>query len=89
MNFKKYIFGITLFVALASPAAFDDKIFIQGQIGNAFDKEKVKVIDSNDQTYFLPKSVFPKNFKFEKGKMFNVEVTLDQYKELDIKKSQK
>ncbi len=89
MAIKKYIFGITLFASLVSLAAFDDKIFIQGQIGNTFDKEQVKVVDSNDQTYFLPKSVFPKNFKFEKGKIFNVEVTVDQYKDLDIKKVQK
>ncbi len=89
MAIKKYIIGISLFIGVASQAAFDDKVFIQGQIGNAFDKDKVKVTDTHDQTYYLPKSVFPKNFKFEKGKIFNVEITVDQYKELDIKKTQK
>ncbi len=89
MTIKKCIIGLSLFLGLATQAAFDDKVFIQGQIGNAFDKDKVKVVDSHDQTYYLPKSVFPKNFKFEKGKIFNVEITIDQYKELDIKKAQK
>lgn len=89
MAIKKYIIWISLFIGVASQAAFDDKVFIQGQIGNAFDKDKVKVTDTHDQTYYLPKSVFPKNFKFEKGKIFNVEITVDQYKELDIKKTQK
>ena len=89
MNFKKYIIGLSLFISFVSQAALDDMVFIQGQIGNAFDKDKVKVTDTHDQTYYLPKSVFPKNFKFEKGKIFNVEITVDQYKELDIKKTQK
>ncbi len=89
MTLKKYIIGLLLFMGVVSQAAFDDKVFIQGQIGNAFDKDKVKVVDSHDQTYYLPKSVFPKNFKFEKGKIFNVEITVDQYKELNIKKAQK
>ena len=89
MKFKKYIIGLTLIVGFFAEAAFDEMVFIQGQIGNAFDKSKVKVIDSHGQSFYLPKSVFPKGFKFEAGKIFNVEISVDQYKELDIKKAQK
>ena len=87
MKFKKYFIGLTLIVGFFAEAAFDEMVFIQGQIGNAFDKSKVKAIDSYGQSFYLPKSVFPKGFKFEAGKIFNVEITLDQCKELDTKKA--
>ena len=81
---KKIFIFIYLFSALAL-ADLDQKILIHGTIGNAFDKEKVKVTDSHQQTYFLPKSVFPQKFKFEKDQKFNIEISEDLFNSLKIK----
>lgn len=56
-------------------AALDENVFIQGKISNAFDDNKVKVIDSHGQKFWLPRSVFPKKFKFREGTVFNIEVS--------------
>ncbi len=55
-------------------AGVSDEIFIQGKIGNEFDDKKVKVTDNLGQTYFLNKSIFPKDFKFKQGESFSIEV---------------
>lgn len=65
---------IILFTQL-SIAALDENIFIQGKVGNEFDDQKVKVTDSHDQKYWLPRSAFPKGFKFKEGALFNIEVS--------------
>ena len=59
----------------ATLAALDENVFIQGKISNAFDDNKVKVIDSHGQKFWLPKSAFPKKFKFREGVVFNIEVS--------------
>lgn len=74
-----------LFTHVAS-AALDENIFIQGKIGNTFDKTKVKVTDSHGQKYWLPKSAFPKEFKFDEGAMFNIEVPESTLEHLLTKK---
>lgn len=65
------------FVLFTQPAfaALDENILIQGKVGNEFDQQKVKVTDSHDQKFWLPRSAFPKGFKFKEGAMFNVEVS--------------
>lgn len=70
---SKIIIGFLLFTTTAF-AALDENIFIQGKIGNEAEHTRVKVIDSHGQKYWLPKSVFPKKFKFAEGAMFNIEV---------------
>lgn len=87
MKFKLFI--LIFLCSFVTKAELDEKIYIHGQIGNAFDKEKVRVIDSHNQTYFLPKSVFPRDFKFKQGAAFNVEITIQQFKDLEIKKVNK
>lgn len=70
---SKIIIGLLLFTTTAF-AALDENVFIQGKISNVFDKNRVKVVDSHGQKFWLPKSAFPKNFKFEEGTVFNIEV---------------
>lgn len=65
--------SLALFTQVAF-AALDENVFIQGKISNAFDDNKVKVSDSHGQKFWLPKSVFPKKFKFREGAVFNIEV---------------
>ncbi len=86
---KKLSLGLFLLISTFSflvKADLDDKIFISGKIGNAFDKDKIKVIDSHNQLFYLPRTVFPKNFKPQQGENFSVEITVQQFKELEIKK---
>ena len=66
-------FLILLFMNFAS-AETSQEVFIRGKIGNEFNQDKVKVIDSYGQVYLLPRRVFPQNFKFEQGKSFAIEV---------------
>jgi len=68
----KYFF---LFMLITSAfASVNDETLIQGTVGNVWDEEKVKVHDSLGQTYFLKKSVFPKDFKIQTGAFFSIQV---------------
>ena len=69
-------------------AAVDDSIFIEGVVGS-FNKQTVKVYDSLEQMYELPRSIFPKNFRFYTGAFFNLEVDEKLFDTLDIKPSDK
>lgn len=72
---------IMVFSGLSAYADLDNKILIYGKIGSAFTKTHIKIIDQHQQSYYLEKSLFPKNFKFEKGASFSLEVsetTLDK-----------
>lgn len=76
-------FLVLLFLSLSVYAETSRDVFIRGKIGNEFDDKKIKVIDSLGQSYFLPKSAFPKDFKFKQGVSFAIEVhekTLDKVK---------
>ena len=68
-----------------SNAAVSDEVFIKGKIGNAFDDEKVKVIDSLGQTYMLPKKLFPKGFVFKQGNPFSLEVPSKELTGIKVK----
>ena len=76
------------FVLLAqnAAAALDENIFIQGQIGNEFDQQKVKVTDSHEQKFWVPRSAFPKGFKFKEGAIFNIEVSESVANTIFVKK---
>lgn len=77
----KYL--LLLLLSLSAYAETSRDVFIRGKIGNEFDDKKIKVIDSLGQSYFLPKNVFPKDFKFKQGESFAIEVhekTLDKVK---------
>jgi len=50
------------------------EVFVQGRVGNEFDDVKVKIIDSFNQTYYLEKKYFPKDFVFKQGANFAIEV---------------
>lgn len=78
-----------LFVSLKSFAGTDAMIEIQGVIGSTFDKNKVQVYDTLDQTYFLPRTVFSKDTRIAAGAPFVVEVDEKMYDSLDIKPSDK
>jgi hypothetical protein len=74
---------LLLFLSLSAFADVGREVFIRGKVGNEFNEEKVKVTDSIGQTYFLPKRLFPKDFKFIQGQSFAIEVDekeLDQVK---------
>lgn len=70
-------------------AAVDSMVEIQGVIGNAFDKNKVQVYDTFDQTFFLPRNVFPKHVKIKPGTPFVLELDEKIYEGLAIKRSDK
>lgn len=66
-----------LLVLLFSFSAFADtsrEVFIRGKISNEFDDKKVKVIDSEGQTYFLARHLFPKGLPIKQGQNFAIEV---------------
>ncbi len=66
-----------LLIMLLSVSAFADTsrdVFIRGKIGNQFDDQKVKIIDSEGQTYFLARHLFPKDLTIKQGQSFAIEV---------------
>lgn len=66
-----------LIIAFLSLSAFADTsrdVFIRGKIGNEFDDQKVKVIDSEGQTYYLARHLFPKEVVIKQGQSFAIEV---------------
>lgn len=66
-----------LLICLLSFSAFADasrEVFIRGKIGNQFDDKRVKVTDSEGQTYFLPRHLFPKHVSIKQGQTFAFEV---------------
>ncbi len=67
-----YVIVLLFSVFVAADASRD--VFIRGKIGNEFSDSKVKVIDSENQVYFLPRSVFPKDFLIKQGKSFAIEI---------------
>ncbi len=70
---------LILFSFSIAQASVENKVIIYGKIGSAFTKTHVKIIDQHKQTYFLEKSIFPKNFKFVKDATFSLEVTEDLF----------
>lgn len=79
MILNKKFFVVILFFSTSAFAAVDDLIFIQGRIGNAFDKNRVRVIDNHNQVFWLPRSVLPKNMKIKEGEVFNIEISSELF----------
>jgi len=79
---------IFIFVVFSSSlfAGVGEEVFIRGKIGGDFDEKKVKVIDSFNQSYYLEKKYFPKDFNFKQGESFSIEVPEDAVKEIKISK---
>ncbi len=79
MNFI-LILTLLLFT-LPAFSEIDPLVWINGTIGGKFDEKEVKVTDSMGQTFMVPKSAFPKDFKFEQGAKFSIEVHEDDLKD--------
>lgn len=77
----------TLLLVIWVSAAFADvagEVLIKGRIGSTFDEKQVKVIDSQGQSYYLPRKVFPKDFVFREGSLFTIEVDEAHLKNLKL-----
>lgn len=66
-------------------AALDDNVLIHGRI-HSFDKDSARVIDEHNQLFKLPRSAFSKNFVFETGKVFMIEISFKDFEKLEIKR---
>lgn len=78
-----------LLICLLSFSAFAEtshEVFIRGKIGNQFDDKRVKVTDSEGQTYFLPRHLFPKNVIIKQGQVFAFEVDEKEIDKIKILK---
>ncbi len=80
-----FLILIFTFVSTILFAAVDDQVFITGRIMRVIEKNRVRVIDSDGQTYFIPKKYFKPGFKFELEKSFSLEMPVEDFKKLDIK----
>ncbi len=77
---------IALIISLTAAADASRDVFIRGKIGNEFSDTKVKVIDSENQIYFLPRSVFPKDLLIKQGRSFAIEIPEKTLNKLKILK---
>jgi len=82
---KNLILILTIFSSSLF-AGVGEEVFIRGKIGGDFDDKKVKVIDSFNQSYYLEKKYFPKDFNFKQGESFSIEVPEAALKDLKISK---
>lgn len=80
----KYL--LLFFVFTSTFAAVEDQVIIKGKIGSVFDENRVKVTDSLNQSYFLPKRLFPKKFVFKQGNTFTLEVPEKELDAIKVKK---
>ncbi len=77
---------LLLFCLNLSFAETSKEVFIRGKISNAFTEDKVKVIDSDNQIYFLPKKLFPKDLPMKEGQAFAIQVEESVLNEIEILK---
>ncbi len=82
---KKYLLVLLILSSLAQ-AGIDPLVWVRGTISNKFDDKEVKVKDSQGQIYMLPRHVFPKDFKFEQGASFNLEIHENEIKDVKLLK---
>ncbi len=63
-----------IFMTTISFADVSGEVLIRGKISNEFDDKQVKIIDSDNQIFYLPRAAFPKDFEVKQGKTFTLEV---------------
>ena len=74
------------FLTTMSFADVGGDVFIRGKISNDFDDKKVKIIDSDQQIFYLPRAAFPKDFEMKQGKSFTLEVSDEQLSQVKLLK---
>lgn len=79
-------FLIIALLSFSAVAGTSRDVFIRGKIGNEFDEKKVKVIDTEGQTYFLARHLFPKNLTIKQGQTFAIEVHEKELNKLKLLK---
>jgi hypothetical protein len=61
-------------VSFKSFGGTSSDLLFQGKIANEFDESKVKIIDSDEQTSFLPRLLFPKVTVITQIQRFSIEL---------------
>ena len=74
------------FLTTMSFADVGGDVFIRGKISNDFDDKKVKIIDSDQQIFYLPRAAFAKDFEMKQGKSFTLEVSDEQLSQVKLLK---
>ncbi len=75
-----------LFLTTTSFADVGGEVFIRGKISNEFDDKQVKIVDSDQQIYYLPRAAFPKDFEVKQGKTFTLEVSEEHLSQVKLLK---
>jgi hypothetical protein len=84
----KFFVLLSILSSFSVMADLDNQVFIRGKIGNVFNEDEVKVTDSYDQVYFLPRKYFPKKFVFKQGVSFAIEIPEEELDKLKVKKNE-
>lgn len=71
---KKLFITILMLSSFSLMAGVDPEVFIRGEISGSFNEKEVRVVDSFGQRYYLPRSVFPEDFKIKQGAKFAINV---------------
>lgn len=80
----KYL--ILMMMSMNVFAAVGTDVLITGKIANEFDEQKVKVIDSEGQKYFLARRLFPKDLVIKQGQPFAIEIHEKELKNIKLLK---
>ncbi|HLT22281.1 MAG TPA: hypothetical protein VKZ84_02520 [Bacteriovoracaceae bacterium] len=71
---KKLLTILFIFSSFSLMAGVDPEVFIRGEVSGSFSEKEVRVVDSYGQKYYLPRSVFPEDFKMKQGARFAINV---------------
>lgn len=77
---------ILIFFSFTLYAEVSREVLVRGKIGGYFTDKEVKVVDHLGQTMMLPRSAFPKGFKFQQGEEVSLEVDPSQIRDFKPKK---
>lgn len=71
---KNMFIALLMFSSFSLMAGVDPQVFIRGEVSGSFNEKEVRVTDSFGQKYYLPRSVFPSDFKIKQGAKFAINV---------------
>lgn len=72
---KKIFITVLMISSFSLMAGVDPEVFIRGEVSGSFNEKEVRVVDSFGQKYYLPRNVFPEDFKIKQGAKFAINVS--------------
>jgi hypothetical protein len=83
--FINSLYLLFIFFSFSVFGEVDKNVLIRGKVSSVFDEKNVKIIDSFEQVYFIPRKYFPKDFQIKQGSSFSIELPEVELENLKVK----